>query len=289
MNTPNPPIPNPMPPQAPRSKRPPQRRWPSSLRDLRERLKGVKLEYRREHVPYYALGCVVIVLGLFVCGLVTLILFSVLTQPRVADNVTVNGIPMGGRTYIEADNLLRRTFTNSSVTLVDEVDGTRRFAVPLAQIGVTVEIPQTLERVKAATRGQQLNAVYSVNVQRVQDGLLALRAQIDVPPLAGNPPLDGRAMDIPFMVGRLSADAAGELADGVMDISMLTVEAGESDVTTETDGQQRVHTVASGESLISIAELYGVTVDNIVALNQLEDANLIFEGQALLIPSRTQP
>ncbi len=289
MNNSNPPIPNPMPPQVPRSKRSPQRRWPSSLRDLRERLKEIKLEYRREHLPYYALGCIVVVLALLVCGLVTLILLSVLTQPRVADNVTVNGIPMGGRTYIEAEDLLRRTFNNASVTLVDEIDNTRRFTVPLAQIGVTVEIPQTLEQVKAATRGQQLNAVYSVNVQRAQDGLLALRAQIDVPPVAGNPPIDGRAMDVPFMVGRLSADAAGELADGVMDISMLTVKAGGSSVTTETDAQQRVHTVAAGESLIAIAELYGVTVQDIVALNQLEDANLIFEGQQLLIPPRTQP
>lgn len=289
MNNPNPPVPNPLQPQPPpRSRRPPRRQWPSSLRDLRERLKGVKLEYKREYLPYYALGCAVIALALFVCGLVTLIMLSVLNQPRVADNVTVNGIPMGGRTFIEADDLLRRTFDNATITLVDEVDTTRRFTVSLSDLGITVDIPQTLERVKNAQRGERITPIYTFNERRAEDSLLSLRAQIDVSPLAGNPPIDGRSIDIPFMVERLRADAVGELADGTMEVNMLVVQA--ADAPTLSGGAEPLtHIVASGESLISIAELYGVTVNDIVALNQLEDANLIFEGQELLIPAAAAP
>jgi LysM repeat protein len=46
----------------------------------------------------------------------------------------------------------------------------------------------------------------------------------------------------------------------------------------------RRHTVASGETLSSIAELYNVTAEEIQALNGIEDPNAVQEGQELLIP-----
>lgn len=45
-----------------------------------------------------------------------------------------------------------------------------------------------------------------------------------------------------------------------------------------------VHVVARGESLSLIAANYGVTVDAIIELNQLQNPNLIVPGQQLLIP-----
>lgn len=44
------------------------------------------------------------------------------------------------------------------------------------------------------------------------------------------------------------------------------------------------HTVASGESLSQIAQAYGVTVAQIMAVNGLDDPNTIVVGQELLIP-----
>jgi len=44
------------------------------------------------------------------------------------------------------------------------------------------------------------------------------------------------------------------------------------------------HTVASGESLSQIAQTYGVTVEQILAVNGLDDPNTIVVGQELLIP-----
>jgi ABC-type uncharacterized transport system involved in gliding motility auxiliary subunit len=49
-----------------------------------------------------------------------------------------------------------------------------------------------------------------------------------------------------------------------------------------------VHTMTSGETVRAIARQYGVTVAQIVALNQLEDRNLILVGQTLLIPARNE-
>lgn len=47
------------------------------------------------------------------------------------------------------------------------------------------------------------------------------------------------------------------------------------------------HTVRAGETLTSIARMYGVTVEEIMTANGLTNPNLIYVGQSLLIPSTT--
>jgi hypothetical protein len=46
-----------------------------------------------------------------------------------------------------------------------------------------------------------------------------------------------------------------------------------------------VHVVAAGENLTLIALRYGTTVDELVRLNGIQDPNLIWPGQRLLLPS----
>jgi LysM repeat protein len=46
------------------------------------------------------------------------------------------------------------------------------------------------------------------------------------------------------------------------------------------------HTVQQGETLSTIARDYGITVEDIMAANQITNANLIQVGQALIIPGR---
>ncbi|HSH21181.1 MAG TPA: LysM domain-containing protein [Candidatus Caenarcaniphilales bacterium] len=46
----------------------------------------------------------------------------------------------------------------------------------------------------------------------------------------------------------------------------------------------RVHVVAAGESVSRIALEYGVTVEEIIELNELRNPNVIVPGQQLLIP-----
>jgi LysM repeat protein len=49
--------------------------------------------------------------------------------------------------------------------------------------------------------------------------------------------------------------------------------------------QPLVHTVSRGESLSFIADQYGVSLDEIIELNGLQNPNLIVPGQQLLIPA----
>jgi LysM repeat protein len=49
-------------------------------------------------------------------------------------------------------------------------------------------------------------------------------------------------------------------------------------------GEILEHTVAAGDLLSTIADTYGVTVDEIIAANGLADANQIVIGQVLIIP-----
>jgi LysM repeat protein len=49
------------------------------------------------------------------------------------------------------------------------------------------------------------------------------------------------------------------------------------------------HTVAAGDNLFQISLTYGVTMDAIIELNQLEDPDALSIGQVLLIPSADGP
>jgi LysM repeat protein len=58
-------------------------------------------------------------------------------------------------------------------------------------------------------------------------------------------------------------------------------------ITTQQAAEARgtTHVVQAGESLLSIATRYGVTVDSILTINELPDPNQIYVGQELLIPT----
>lgn len=49
-------------------------------------------------------------------------------------------------------------------------------------------------------------------------------------------------------------------------------------------GRARAHTVRPGETLAAIAAQYGVTVNALLKVNNLSNANLIYAGQLLIIP-----
>jgi LysM repeat protein len=46
-----------------------------------------------------------------------------------------------------------------------------------------------------------------------------------------------------------------------------------------------VHTIASGETLYGIATRYGITVEELSAINNISDASLVMAGQTLVIPA----
>lgn len=52
-----------------------------------------------------------------------------------------------------------------------------------------------------------------------------------------------------------------------------------------TEGEVAIHVVAAGESLLSIAAKYGVSIWDIAERNSITNVNLIFVGQRLVIPA----
>src|SRR5258708_3751609 len=54
--------------------------------------------------------------------------------------------------------------------------------------------------------------------------------------------------------------------------------------TSHAQGGKVIHVVQAGETLTSIANYYGVSIDAIVAANKLASADAIFVGQRLIIP-----
>jgi LysM repeat protein len=72
----------------------------------------------------------------------------------------------------------------------------------------------------------------------------------------------------------------GEQSPGVEETP--TTPAGVDD--TPTQPGEQTHTVQPGETLGVIAQQYGVTIDLIVAANDIENPDLIFPGQVLTIP-----
>lgn len=77
-------------------------------------------------------------------------------------------------------------------------------------------------------------------------------------------------LDIPGCAGGDSADA--EMSDDV-----------EAEVT-EAVSNVTIHTVTADDTLLSIAQLYGVTVNSIIQNNSIPDPNNLSVGQQLLIP-----
>lgn len=81
--------------------------------------------------------------------------------------------------------------------------------------------------------------------------------------------------------------AALALATGLLAVLALLAEAPALSQA-QTDEGDVVHIVARGDTMSEIAELYGVTVEDIVLANNLPDANYIFVGQRLTIPGTAE-
>lgn len=59
---------------------------------------------------------------------------------------------------------------------------------------------------------------------------------------------------------------------------------------TVASAEEQTHVVAPGDTLSGLATEYGTTVDDLLALNEsIQDPNLIFDGETLLIFSDAQP
>jgi len=89
----------------------------------------------------------------------------------------------------------------------------------------------------------------------------------------------GQVLLIPGCEEDASAETAPTSASATSD---------EDETTTSTTSDQTIHVVTSGETLLSIARRYGVTVNEIVNANNLTNPNVLDVGQELIIPQAAE-
>jgi len=225
-------------------------------------------------------GAVVVLLSAI--GLAALLLGSA-PPPKVAAGVSVAGVPLGGQTLEEATAALAaHNFAAQNLTLTD---GERQWTVTLGSLGIDVDATATAVTAFDAARGATVQPWYTIDLSRTQTGLVALADQVNIEAVPGNPPQIGRAMDVPVMLSRLYENLAGEIGDGVFELSMIEIEPPEPDSPNVSATERTVHVVERGQELALIARQYGVSIEDILALNNISDPNLLYVGQELTIPA----
>lgn len=222
------------------------------------------------------------VMLLSVVAVVALMLYGG-TDDGIPSGVTVAGISIGGKSAEQTAALLeQQALTQRPVQLTDE---DRHWTLTLAELGVGVDIRATTQSAQDAAPGTSVAPAYTIDLVQTQAALMALSPQINVAAVPGDPPQIGRSLDIPMMLSRLYENLPGELADGVLDLSMIVVQPPEDEAVTNTSGATTVHVVEQGQELALIARLYGVGMQDIVAMNGLSNPDLLYVGQELVIPA----
>ena len=201
-----------------------------------------------------------------------LIVLLLVLNARFPDGAQVLGVDIGGKTREQAGEILAHADPVVALT-----DGERSFPQALSALGITIDAEQT---VKAG----ELAPAFQIDFGAVQNALVTLSDSINRPATVE---ASGRALDIPVLLARLQADASGELADGTLDLPMIETErlTPAEAVLASYDGPISTHVVESGEELGLIAKRYNVSLSDLVALNEITDANLIYPGQSLSIPA----
>ncbi|HEX2619422.1 MAG TPA: hypothetical protein VHL11_04720, partial [Phototrophicaceae bacterium] len=199
--------------------------------------------------------------GVLACvGMVGLLLLIFILQPRIPAGVRVAGLVVGGETLQSAESMLEKGYASQTLRLVD---AERNWDVSLKDLGISVNVDETLKAAQKAAPNTALQPVYQIDFPQTQAKLINLSSEINVAPVNGNPPKDGKSLDIPFLLDRLRIDLNGEIGDGVVDLNMIEV-AGVADPNADYAGVPIQHTVAAGEELGLISKKYNVDINDIV-------------------------
>lgn len=276
---PQPPINSPTPPQ---SRRPLPPTPVRSSRQLPAWAESMWNDVQRlDRRLLWVAGGITAVVALSCVAMFGLIALTFLTQTRIPTGVHVAGVNIGGDTLDQAEEKLDRAFASQSLTLTD---GDRSWPVQMSELGITLDTTATLNAAENAARNAVIQPVYAIDFAQTQAKLIAMSVDINVPAIDGNPPEDGRSLDIPFVLDRLRIDLNNEIADGILDLNMIEV-VGNFDTNADYTGIPVEYTVEPGEELGLIAKKFNVTIEDIVQANNLENPDLLYVGQVLIIPA----
>jgi lipoprotein-anchoring transpeptidase ErfK/SrfK len=270
---------NSLPPRALSRKPAPRRRAPAQHpqhpKSARSR-GGLRLQPTTLILALVAVGGAVVLLTALVVGA------AVLANNRVAPGVSVGAVEIGGRSLDAAQAALENAYASAQVALTD---GERSWNVSLNELGAALDAPRAANQARRATANAQIVPTYTIDLVRTQETLIRLSETINIDAVPGYPPQIGRAIDIPWALDRLRTDPTAELADGVFELPMIESVPEVVETRPAYTGATTTHVVEAGQELGLIAREYGVGIDDILAQNDISDANLIFPGQELLIPA----
>ncbi len=241
---------------------------------------------RQRPIPWWVIGGGVMAAGLVLLLVVVAVLMLVVYPSggdQIPSGVAVAGVSIGGQSPDAAAQTLEENNLAGQPLLL--VDGSRQWTTTLGNFGVRVDIPATIQMAGDAASGADVTPWYTIDLNQTQTALVGLSEQINIDAVPGNPPQMGRVMEVPVMLNRLYQNLASELADGVFELSMIDVAPPEPEETNTYTGQTTVHVVEQGQELALIARLYGVDMQDIVAINDLTDPDLLYVGQELTIPA----
>ncbi len=233
----------------------------------------------RRWTPYLIVGGAVGLGMMMLVGMVVLVLVIYLTADRLPNGVSVAGVDVGGKSTQEAKAALSALDSQ----MIIATDGAQSWPLTLADLGATVDMTATVRAAQKAAAGEKISPTYTIDLGRAQNALVALSAQVNI--AAVPPSQNGRAMEIPVTLDRLRADVDGELGDGILDLDIITVEPPKPEPGKPYSGVSVTHIVESGQELALIARQYGVSMQDIVALNGIANPDLLYVGQELLVPA----
>ncbi|HML22632.1 MAG TPA: L,D-transpeptidase family protein, partial [Aggregatilinea sp.] len=196
-------------------------------------------------------------LSLALVGLCALALVAglavLLGSDRVLPGVSAGGVDVGNLSEARAAETLAAAWNSDGIVIRD---GARSWTAAPGEIGIVLDASATAAQARewgrseggmsglfrALAGGVEVAPVLAIDLNRAADYLDAAKETIDVPAAnAGvrlvngqaqaTPASDGRTLDVAQTVRLLQIDAAGELADGALDLVMIPTQPTITDAT----------------------------------------------------------
>ena len=247
---------------------------------------AVRQTPRRNWIPWLFAGSALIAGVLMLVAVIGFIGIYYMTQDRIQYGVMVAGHDLSQKTAEQAEEYLSQQLASSNFLITAIDHGTdRSWPITAHDLGISMNVNVTVTRALAAGQSVDVAPHYAIDLHQATQALIDLSTLTNIEARPGRPPIIGRDLDIEYMIERLRVDVTGEVSDSTLDLTMVEVQPPEISALEAYTGARTSHVVEPGQELALIAKEYGVTTQDIVALNALDNADLIFAGQELVIPA----
>ncbi len=225
---------------------------------------------RRRWILALALGTPVL-LGMLAGLIFMLVLVVMYSSGDILPGVSAAGVKVGGKPESEAAALIANRWNAEGILLRDEE---RIWQINPAELGLSMDGNATaaaaadwgrgdgslLGGIEALLFGVEIRPVLVVDLQTASNRLTEIRSLVEQPAMNAGvrlvngqvqaaPPVQGRVLDIDATLAKLQNDAAGEMADGALDLVMIPVAPAVTDASALVD---RARTLLSSPLSIDI-------------------------------------